>query len=539
MAHETSAQRPHRSILLRTVIFSNAIVLLALVLLLLFIIPYQRSMLKDRLDSTAQVVATSIAQVTITSIVIEDYSPVIEHCMKVVQERPAVLYLTITRKDGFSLVHQKSGWRYEQLYDNWQPSLAGGDFTDSKLAGQRVFHFSYPVSYSGIDWGWIHVGLSLDQFNRDLRSIYLRTVLLALLSLAISALVALAFARKLVRPIQELSSFTQRVAAGDLEGRVLIETGDETEALSHSFNQMTMALQEARDGLENHVEERTADLRAATQQLAAANKELQDQIGERLRVEAELETQRTLQMRSDRLRSLGEMAAGIAHELNQPLVGVRGLAEHTLLGQERGWELKAETLQERMEQIIAQADRMVHIIDHVRRFAREAGRPEMTTVQLNDVVQSALSLLQVQLRTHGVSLSTHLAADLPLIYANSFSIEEVALNLLNNARDAVEEKMAADKLTSGWIKVETGHSPDEVWVQISDNGTGIAADLQEKIFDPFFTTKDPDKGTGLGLSISRTIIEEHDGRIEVQSTPGQGTSITIALPIEPRAAQSA
>ena len=76
-------------------------------------------------------------------------------------------------------------------------------------------------------------------------------------------------------------------------------------------------------------------------------------------------------------------------------------------------------------------------------------------------------------------------------------------------------------------------------VQISDNGTGIAADLQEKIFDPFFTTKDPDKGTGLGLSISRTIIEEHDGRIEVQSTPGQGTSITIALPIEPRAAQSA
>ena len=367
----------------------------------------------------------------------------------------------------------------------------------------------------------------------------MRTVLLALLSLAISALVALAFARKLVRPIQELSSFTQRVAAGDLEGRVLIETGDETEALSHSFNQMTMALQEARDGLENHVEERTADLRAATQQLAAANKELQDQIGERLRVEAELETQRTLQMRSDRLRSLGEMAAGIAHELNQPLVGVRGLAEHTLLGQERGWELKAEALQERMEQIIAQADRMVHIIDHVRRFAREAGRPEMTTVQLNDVVQSALSLLQVQLRTHGVSLSTHLAADLPLIYANSFSIEEVALNLLNNARDAVEEKMTADKLTSGWIKVETGHSPDEVWVQISDSGTGIAADLQEKIFDPFFTTKDPDKGTGLGLSISRTIIEEHDGRIEVQSTPGQGTSITIALPIEPRAAQSA
>jgi two-component system, NtrC family, sensor kinase len=281
------------------------------------------------------------------------------------------------------------------------------------LAGQRVFHFSYPVHYSGIDWGWIHVGLSLDQFDPDLRSIYLRTILLALLCLGIAALVALAFAHRRVRPIRELSDFTQRVAAGDLEARLHIDTGDETEALSHSFNQMNSALQEARNSLESRVEERTADLRAATQQLAVANQELQDQIGERLRVEAELETQRSLQMRSDRLRSLGEMAAGIAHELNQPLVGVRGLAEHTLLGQERGWELKSETLNERMEQIIAQADRMAHIIDHVRRFAREAGRPEMTVVQLNDVVQSALGLLQVQLRTHGVSLSTHLARELP------------------------------------------------------------------------------------------------------------------------------
>jgi hypothetical protein len=108
MSNSAPNKRPRRSILRRTIIFSNAVVLLALVLLL-FIIPYQRSMLKDRLDSTAQVVATSIAQVTITSTVVEDYSPVIDHCMKVVQERPSVLYLSITRKDGFSLVHQKSG----------------------------------------------------------------------------------------------------------------------------------------------------------------------------------------------------------------------------------------------------------------------------------------------------------------------------------------------------------------------------------------------------------------------------------------------
>ena len=139
----------------------------------------------------------------------------------------------------------------------------------------------------------------------------------------------------------------------------------------------------------------------------------------------ELETQRALSMRSDRLRSLGEMAAGIAHELNQPLVGVRGLAEHILIAMDRGWDLTEEKLRDRLTRVVEQADRMVHIIEHVRMFAREAGRPNPVPVQANDVVRSGMEMLGAQFRSHGLELASELSEGLPLVFANPFSLEEV------------------------------------------------------------------------------------------------------------------
>ncbi|MDA0336982.1 MAG: hypothetical protein O2782_17595 [bacterium] len=134
------------------------------------------------------------------------------------------------------------------------------------------------------------------------------------------------------------------------------------------------------------------------------------------------------------------MAAGIAHELNQPLAGVRGLAEHTLIGMDRDWQLDPDTLRDRLTRIIDQVERMVHIIEHIRMFAREAGAPKLEQVQVNDVVAAAHELLDAQLRSRGVSVALTLQDDLPLVTANRFSLEEVLLNLLANARDAVDSR---------------------------------------------------------------------------------------------------
>jgi C4-dicarboxylate-specific signal transduction histidine kinase len=252
--------------------------------------------------------------------------------------------------------------------------------------------------------------------------------------------------------------------------------------------------------------------------------------------ELEIERQRVLRMRSDRLRSLGEMAAGMAHELNQPLVGVRGIAEHMLIGLERGWSMPEERQREKLEQIIAQAERMSHIIEHVRLFAREAASPEVRLVQVNNVVESALKLLSEQLRARGLELRVTLDPDLPPVLANPFSLEEVVINVLVNARDAVEDRLTHEPDTARpRVAVEThvrhvrGRGVAEI--RVTDWGMGIPASAKAQVFDPFFTTKDPDKGTGLGLSISKTIIEQVGGSIELESSEGHGTTVILSLPV--------
>lgn len=185
--------------------------------------------------------------------------------------------------------------------------------------------------------------------------------------------------------------------------------------------------------------------------LAVKNEQLKYEITRRQKVEKELEEQRTLQVRSDRLRSLGEMAAGIAHELNQPLVGVRGKAELTLLALAQRGEVVRQKIETNMRTIIEQVDRMVHIIDHVRLFAREAGKVETSRVDLNDIVCSALNLVMAQFKSHDLQLERSLAPCELYVLVNPFSVEEVIFNLLKNARDAVESKKKKQEKAIGLI----------------------------------------------------------------------------------------
>lgn len=254
--------------------------------------------------------------------------------------------------------------------------------------------------------------------------------------------------------------------------------------------------------------------------------------------ERKLAEQRMLSLRSDRLRSLGEMAAGIAHELNQPLMGVRGLAEYLLMALEEGRDVGRDRRREKLNLVVEQADRMAHIIEQVRIFARESDRREVQLVQVNDVVRSAIDMMGAQLRSHGIAIELDLADAQPRVSANAFSLEEVLLNLLSNARDAIDECLPtnADVSTPPRILLRTSADGDagakRVRIEVIDDGTGIPASDLQKVFDPFFTTKAATKGTGLGLSISKSIVEQFGGTIHVDSTLGQGTTVTVSLPAE-------
>ncbi|MGO9106304.1 MAG: histidine kinase dimerization/phospho-acceptor domain-containing protein, partial [Dissulfurispiraceae bacterium] len=235
-------------ILLRTTMLSWLLIILTLGTYVVSTLSYQKKIIIDNMKSEARNIVTSIDQVAAGAVISEDYGTVIEHCMRVVKESSSILYVVITRRDGFSLVQTSSGWKQLQLAGIWNPStdrLAKSQFLKSDLVGQEVFHYSYPFKYSGIDWGWIHIGLSLKKYHDDVKNMYIRTFWLAILCIMAGMAASLYFARKLSQPISALDNVTQRVAAGDLTARAEIATGDELERLGHSFNKMTEALQKS------------------------------------------------------------------------------------------------------------------------------------------------------------------------------------------------------------------------------------------------------------------------------------------------------
>jgi len=237
--------KPHR-IVIRVAMISSTLIIISLGLFVLATIPFQRTAILDAMESEAKSTVTSIDQVTASAIITEDFGSVVEHCLRVVQESPSIVYVVVTRNDGFSLIITKHGWKQQTLKGVWAPPgerVASSRFLNTDVSQEEVYHYSHPFQYSGIDWGWIHIGLSLKKFNTDIENMYLRTSLMAFLSLTVGILVAFPFARKLTRPISSLALTTEQVARGDLTARADIRTGDELEHLGHSFNAMTEAMQ--------------------------------------------------------------------------------------------------------------------------------------------------------------------------------------------------------------------------------------------------------------------------------------------------------
>lgn len=255
-------------------------------------------------------------------------------------------------------------------------------------------------------------------------------------------------------------------------------------------------------------------------------------VTERRRLERDLADQRTMAIRSDRLRSIGQMATGIAHELNQPLSGVRGLAEYLKACLEREWDLDREELLEKLDLIVGQADRMTHIIEHVRRFARGADDESGEEVSVNEVVDAALVVSSEQFKSRKIEIGLDLSAGLPPVFVNPFSLEEVLLNLLLNARDAIEEQENPDP-PRRTIVIRSRRAGDLVALDVVDRGAGIPEAVASHVFEPFYTTKDTERGTGLGLPISKSIVESFGGKIEITSVEGIGTTVTVLFPEAP------
>jgi two-component system, NtrC family, sensor kinase len=221
---------------------------------------------------------------------------------------------------------------------------------------------------------------------------------------------------------------------------------------------------------------------------------------------------------SEKLAALGELVAGVAHELNNPLAGISAFAQ--LLLEE---ELNADQ-RESARLIKREADRAVGVIRDLLLFSRKAG-PSTMPLDINGLVQLTLRLRAYSLRSSGVQVETHLDANLPEVSGDDQKLQQVILNLIVNAEYAMRRS------STKRLAIRTAHEGDAVVTEVSDTGAGMSEETVQRVFEPFFTTKPAGEGTGLGLSVSYGIVEAHGGTITVESAPGRGTTFRIVLPI--------
>ncbi|MEM6637410.1 MAG: PAS-domain containing protein [Pseudomonadota bacterium] len=248
-------------------------------------------------------------------------------------------------------------------------------------------------------------------------------------------------------------------------------------------------------------------------------------VTEQMAVEAELKQQREITHQNEKLSALGELLAGVAHELNNPLSVVFGYSQ-MLQG-----KVEDPVLSERVDLICQASERAAKIVRTFLAMARQ--RPmESNPCSVNDVVVTALEVSSYSLKSNGTQVRVELDDENPEVIGDFDQLAQVLSNLVVNAGHAVQDKGEAGKIV---IKSYASHDGTQVTIEIADNGYGIPEDIQPRIFEPFFTTKDVGQGTGIGLAFSHRIVESHNGALTLTSTPGDGTCFYVRLPVAPNA----
>ena len=264
-------------------------------------------------------------------------------------------------------------------------------------------------------------------------------------------------------------------------------------------------------------------------ELKELNQNLEKRINEGIK---KAQQQQQLLIQKSKLESLGILAAGIAHEINQPLGGI-SMGLDNILFRHSKEKLTTEYLKSQFKFLFQEIERIKHIIQHVRSFSRDQESVIVEKINVNEVIYNTLSIIQTQYENHQIKLEIKLKKKINFILGNKYKLEQVVLNLLTNAKDAVEEKaLKSDEADyQKMIMIKTDNVQNQVIVEILDNGIGIPENIISNIFDPFFTTKGSEKGTGLGLSIIYGIITEMNGSIDTESEKGKLTKFSIKFPV--------
>jgi len=526
-------RRRRRRILMRTIGMSWAMILLTVAVFLFALIPYQRQQLVAEMNQRAQVVYTSTAQVAIESVLLQDFSTVVDHCMSIVDQNPSLIYVVLTRSDGFSLLHTRQWWKQETLSGLWMPAsertLGQGRFMTNPLGENEVFHISYRFEYMGVNWGWIHLGLSTNKFRLDSQSLYQRSVLIAALAISAGFILSLIYARRISVPILQLEAFARKIAVGDLSERIHIHSGDEMEQLAESFNFMVDELQRANAERQTTQKKLLDTARQAGMAETVIN--VLHNVGNVLNSVGVTTTTMKMRIEHSRIESLSQVAS-LLEEQKADLAGFFAndpRADHipaylSALGTH---------FKEERDTFISDLGTLERLVGHVRDiihlqqdYSRASGMVE--SVGIGDVIEDALQLNSELSTKHKIQITTELE-DLPDCWADRHKLMQILINLISNAQHA----LVAGDVEQKTLLIRLKRIPDnQIQIEVTDNGMGIEPENLTRIFQHGFTTRP--NGHGFGLHSSAIAAREMGGTLTVSSRGnGHGATFILDLPYRP------
>jgi two-component system NtrC family sensor kinase len=344
--------------------------------------------------------------------------------------------------------------------------------------------------------GILYVGVLKQPFDDVLRRSLVTFLGIAFLGILIIVFVSVFLAKRFSRPLRELEEISRTIAEGNYKHRIIVKGPREIEHLAGSLDQMARQLE-----AEKHELEEWAD---------TLEKKVDQRADEMRKIHSQL-------FRSEKLASLGKLAAGVAHEINNPLTGI--LTNSSLLLEDLD---KDHPWRDDVEVMVKETIRCREIVKRLLDFARQT-KPQKRLASINALIETIVLLVRNQASFRNVAIERNLSDIIPDVLVDPDQIQQVFVNIILNAAEAMNK--------GGTLSIQTALSPDSqsIVVSFADTGPGIPEAVRENIFDPFYTTKE--HGTGLGLSITYGIVEQHGGSISVESTVGKGSTFTIRLPL--------
>ncbi len=507
-----------------------------------YLIKRQADSIRRELETAGETMIRMLAVSAETGVILESQDD-LDELLTIMRRFNVVRYVAVYSADKRILSHTGS-WSPDSVVHKRTFATAftddprNLDFYVTLKSGQQFIDLNYPVTTrkeklererlgmtGGLGQAFNHVFeieeigtvkliLSLENVNKAISEAR-NTALIVTSGILLVAFLVIAYIVGLaIKPVKILVNATDKISRGDLTYNVDINIGDEIGHLAKTFNKMVDSLRQSRNEIEEY------------------NRTLEQKIVQRT---MELEEAQAQLLQSEKMSAIGQLAAGVAHELNNPLGGILGYAQIALEKMKKIADtspVRGELVnyERYLTEIEKQARRCKNIVQNLLRFSRLPRRVEFELIDVNRVIMDTATFVEHQMHMNQIDLKMELAAKLPLVNGNAGQLQQVFTNLIINAMHASSP--------GGEIIIKTESSPalgefgGAVEVQFIDQGCGIPKENIKKIFEPFFTTKELGKGTGLGLSVSYGIIRDHGGEIKVASAVAHGSTFTVVIPLQ-------